>query len=102
MRPTAIGSGALALGLAAVAVQQGLAASGRYADARDMLGPYGQLLPGSDPGRYRDLRSGGDAARRNSLVSAGVAAAFAATAGVLGWWSWERDADAGGGLSVHF
>ncbi|ACL67681.1 conserved hypothetical protein [Anaeromyxobacter dehalogenans 2CP-1] len=108
MRPAAIGSGALALGLAAVAVQQGLAASGRYADARDMLGADGQLLPGSDPGRYRDLRSGGDSARRNAFVSAGVAAAFAATAGVLGWLSWDGDgdrdrhADASGGLSVRF
>ncbi|MFY3745658.1 hypothetical protein ACOQFB_17235, partial [Anaeromyxobacter sp. Red801] len=104
MRPAAIGSGALALGLAAVAVQQGLAASGRYADARDMLGPDGQLLAGSDPGRYRDLRGSGDAARRNAFVSAGFAAAFAATAGVLGWLTWDRDrdADAGGGLAVRF
>lgn len=88
MRPAAISSGGLALALGALAVQQGLSSSSAHDRADAMLGTGGVLRPGSDPSRYRDLRADGDAAARNAYVSAGVAVAFAATAGVLGWRSW--------------
>ena len=78
----------IALAVGALAVQQGLSSSSAHDRADAMLGPGGVLRPGSDPSRYRDLRADGDAAARNAYVSAGVAVAFAATAGVLGWKSW--------------
>jgi hypothetical protein len=88
MRPAALASGGLALGLAGLALQQRLSSSRAHDRADAMLGPGGALVPGSDPSRYRALRADGDAAARNAYVSAGVAVALAATAGVLGWRSW--------------
>jgi hypothetical protein len=93
MRPVAIGAGVLAVGLTGVAVHQGLAASSAYGDADRMVGADGLVRPGLDPARYYALRDDGDRARRNALVSAGVAAAFAATAGALGWISWGAGAE---------
>ena len=90
----------LAVGFAGVAVHQGLAASSAYGDADRMVGADGLIRPGLDPSRYRDLRSDGDQARRNALVSTGVAAVFAATAGALGWISW--DAAPAPALAVRF
>lgn len=93
MRPAAIGAGILAVGFTGVAIQQGMSASSAYGDADRMIGPDGLVQPGLDPSRYRELRSDGDRARRNALVSTGVAVAFAATAGALGWISWDRAAE---------
>jgi hypothetical protein len=93
MRPTAIGSGVLAGAFVVLAFQQGAASRSAYADADAMVGPDAQLLPGADPARYRDLKSDGDAAKRNAYISAGTAAAFAAVAGVLGWKSIDRPAE---------
>ena len=90
----------VALGLTGVAIQQGLTASSAYGDANRMVGAEGLLKPGLDPTRYYDLRSDGDRARRNALISAGVAAAFAATAGALGWISWDAVPEAG--VAVRF
>ena len=90
MRPAAIGSGIAACAFAALAIQQGFASRKAYSDADAMVGPGGTLVPGSDPARYRSLRSDGDAAKRNTYISAGAAAAFAAAAGVLGWKSMDR------------
>jgi hypothetical protein len=84
-------SGGLALGFAGLATQQGFAAASAGSDADAMLGSGGVLRPGTDPGRYRDLRDRADASSRNAYVSAGAAVVFAATAGVLGWSSWQRD-----------
>jgi hypothetical protein len=84
-------SGGLALGFAGLATQQGFAAASAGSDADAMLGSGGVLRPGSDPGRYRDLRDRADSTSRNAYLSAGAAAVFAATAGVLGWSSWQRD-----------
>jgi hypothetical protein len=84
-------SGGLALGFAGLATQQGLASASAGSDADAMLGSGGVLRPGSDPGRYRDLRDRADSSSRNAYLSAGAAAVFAATAGVLGWSSWQRD-----------
>jgi hypothetical protein len=92
MRPSAIASGITAGLLAALAVHQGLAARSAYADADAMVGPNSQLLPGSDPARYRDLKSDGDAAKRNAYVSAAAAAVLGAAAGYLGWKSVDRPA----------
>ena len=92
MRPAAIGSGVAAGLLAALAVHQGLAARSAYADADAMVGANSQLLPGSDPARYRDLKADGDAAKRNAYVSAGAALVIGAAAGYLGWRSMERPA----------
>jgi hypothetical protein len=49
-----------------------------------MVGSDGSLVAGSDPARYDDLVRRGDAAARNAWISAGVSAALAVTAGVLG------------------
>jgi hypothetical protein len=91
LRRAALAAGLAAGGCAALAVQQGLAARGAYADA-DAMVAGDVFVPGSDPARYRELRGEGDAARRNAYLSAGVAAAFGAAAGVLGWRSVERPA----------
>ncbi|HEY6097819.1 MAG TPA: hypothetical protein VIW03_00220 [Anaeromyxobacter sp.] len=93
MRPAAIGSGIAAGAFAALAIQQVFASRSAYSDADAMVGPGGTLVPGSDPARYRSLRSDGDAAKRNAYVSAGAAVAFAAAAGVLGWRSMGRPAE---------
>jgi hypothetical protein len=52
-----------------------------------MLGPDGILLPGSDPGRYRDLIEEADASKRNAYLAAGTSVVLAVAAGVLGWKS---------------
>jgi len=85
MRPSAYGAGALALVLAGLATYEGVQASNRYADAQAMLRPDGSFQPGADPARYADLRSSGDAARRNAWIGAGTAAVLAAASGVL-WY----------------
>ena len=92
IRPSAIGSGVAAVALAALAVQQGMAASSASSDANGML-DGGVFRPGADQARYGELRSDADAARRNAYLSAGFAAAFATAAGVLGWMSWDRSPD---------
>ncbi|HSD18579.1 MAG TPA: PEGA domain-containing protein [Anaeromyxobacter sp.] len=92
MRPTAIGSGVAAVALAALAVQQGMAASNASSDADAML-DGGVFRPGADQARYGELRGDADAARRNAYLSAGFAAAFTTAAGVLGWMSWDRSPD---------
>jgi hypothetical protein len=84
MRPATYASAALAVGLGGLALQQALAASGSYGDARDLVLPDGAV---SDSTRYRDLMSAGDSARRNAWIAAGGAVAFAAAAGVLGYLS---------------
>jgi hypothetical protein len=87
MRPAAIGAGVLAAGFGALSVQQGIAAADAYGDADAMLGPDGNLLPGSDAARYQDLLDRGDASQRNAYLAAGTTVVFAVAAGVLGWMS---------------
>ncbi len=87
LRRGAIGSAVLAAGFAGLGVQQGLAARRAYADADGMVAG-GVFLAGSsaaDVARYHALQDDGDSAKRNAWISAGAAAVFAATAGVLGW-----------------
>jgi hypothetical protein len=92
MRPSAYGAGALALVLAGFATYEGVQASNRYADAQALLRPDGSFQPGADPARYADLRSSGDAARRNAWIGAGAAVALAAASGVLWYLSREPHA----------
>ncbi len=87
MRPAAYGSAFLVGIFAGLAIHQGLAARQASADADAMVGPDGVLAPGSDATRYRELRDESRTAVRNTYLSAGAAAVFAATAGVLGWKS---------------
>ena len=85
---TAVGVSILT-GFLVLAIQQGFSARSAYADA-DAMASGGALLPGSDPARYHGLVDDGDAAKRNAYVSAGLAVAFGAAAGYLGWRSVDR------------
>ncbi|HEX9050874.1 MAG TPA: hypothetical protein VF841_10115, partial [Anaeromyxobacter sp.] len=89
-RPAAWGTGAVATACLVLAIQQGFSARSSYADADAMVRTDGVLVPGADPARYRGLLEDGDAARRNAYVSAGLAVAFGAAAGYLGWTSVDR------------
>jgi len=92
MRPVAWASGAVAVGLGGLAIQQSAQAARYRSDASAMVGPTGALVVGSDPSHYRELRAQADAATRNAYLSAGAAAVLAATAGVFGWWSFREPA----------
>ncbi len=85
VKPVVIGAGVLAVGLAGLAIQQGRAAGGAYADARALVGPGGILVPGADPAAHDALVARGDGASRNAWISGGAAVASAAGAG-LTWW----------------
>lgn len=99
LRPAALAAGVVAVGLAALGVQQGVTAARAGSDADQMMAGT-VLRPGSSPARYYALRSEARSARRNALVSVGAAAAFGSTAGVLAWISWDRAPAAG--LAVRF
>jgi hypothetical protein len=88
-RPAAYGAGALALGLAGIATWQGVAAHGRYQEADAMLRSDGVLAPGTTQQAYDDKRASADAAKRTAYLAAGGTLVFAATAGVLGYLSWD-------------
>ncbi len=88
MRPAAYGAGAVAGGLVALAIQQGFAARSAYSDADALVRADGVAL--TDPARYHALVDDGNAAKRNAYVSAGVAVAFGAAAGYLGWKSMDH------------
>lgn len=98
MRPAAWGSGAVALGLGAVAAWQGLDARSHTRKASAMVAPGGALYPGITRADYDASRASADAARRNAYVALGGSVAFAAAAGLLGWLSF----DAGGQPVVRF
>jgi hypothetical protein len=89
LKPGAYGAGAVALGLAGVAAWQGLTAYGRYQDADAMIRTDGVLAPGATQQAYDDKRASADAAKRNAYLAAGGTLVFAATAGVLGYLSWD-------------
>lgn len=84
IKPAAIGSAGLAVGLGALAVQQALASRSSYDKANDLVRPDGVI---ADSERYRQLANAGDRGRRNAWIGAGGAVVFAATAGVLGYLS---------------
>jgi hypothetical protein len=87
MRPVAIGTGVLALGLTGVAVYQGKSARSAYAQADAMVLPDGTLVPGADPATHAALVDDGNTASRNAWVAGTVAVCSAATAGLLAWLS---------------
>jgi hypothetical protein len=93
MTPAAIGAGVITMGFTAIAIQQGITSSATYADAEDMVGAGGTLKPGMDPVHYNELRDDGAAARRNTYITAGVAAVFAVTTGILGWKATHEPAE---------
>jgi len=86
MRPAAWVSGGFALGFAGLAVNQRLAANDAYARAESLLGPGGVPLS-SNLASFRVFTAEGDAAVRNTWISAGASVVFAAVAGLLGWSS---------------
>jgi hypothetical protein len=86
MKPAAIGSAGLAVGLAAVATQQFLSARSSYDEADALVRPDDGAV--ADGARYQELLDSGDRAKRNAWIAAGGALVFAATAGVLGYLSW--------------
>ncbi|MBL0277011.1 MAG: hypothetical protein IPQ24_13135 [Anaeromyxobacter sp.] len=87
LRPAALGSGVLAALLTGLAVQQGVAANGAYADADGMIQPNGQTRPGITYPQYLATLARGDDANRNAWVAGGAAAVSATAAGVLYWLS---------------
>lgn len=89
MRPAAYAAGAVAIGLAGVATWQGIAAHNEYRDANGMLRPDGALAPGVDRATYDRTLAAASASKRNAYIGAAGAAAFAITAGVLGYLSWD-------------
>ncbi len=85
MGPTAIGAGILSAGLAIIAIQQKGASDRAYSEADQQIGPSGAFKDAAAQQRWHVLREEGSGARRNAVISGSAAAAFAVTAGVLGW-----------------
>jgi hypothetical protein len=87
MRPAAYTAGAIAIGLAGVAVWQGISSHSSSSQADRMTGPNQTFPPGTDVARYNQLRADADAASRNMYIAAAGTAVFAAAAGALGYLS---------------
>jgi hypothetical protein len=87
VRPAAWVAGGFALGFAGLAVDRRLAANEAYDEAQELLGPGGALVSSTERSRFDSLTADGDAAARNSWISAGASVVFAAAAGFLGWTS---------------
>jgi hypothetical protein len=90
MRPATLGSAASAVAAGAFGLHQLLAARGHSRDAEALLRADGAIL--GDVGAYARHRRAESGARRNAWIGAAGTAVFAATAGVLGYLSWERGA----------
>ena len=88
LRPTAIGTGVLAVGLGALAWTQRASAAGAYRDADAML-LNGIYRPGADPARHDALVRQGDSATRTAWLAGTGAVISAAAAGVTWWFSRE-------------
>jgi hypothetical protein len=87
-KPVAVGSAVLAVGFTALAVQQGATASTAYADAGAMVLSNGSFRTGYSRATYDARQADGDAAMRNTYVSAGAAVVFGAAAVYFGWNAW--------------
>jgi len=96
-RPAAYTAGAVALGLAGIAVWQGLEARRSYDAAAAGLGPDGAVVAGGRAAYDRAIAAG-DGARRNAYIGAIGVAAFAGAAAVLGYLS----TDSRGAPAVRF
>jgi hypothetical protein len=90
MRPAAYAAGGVAVVLAGIATWQGVRAHAGYRDANGMVRPDGSLVPGLDAGAHDRAVASADGSRRNAYLAAVGAALFAATAGVLGYLSWDE------------
>jgi hypothetical protein len=90
MRRAALGAGAAALASGAFSVHQAFAARGLAGDAEALLRADGAIA--GDPLVYARHREEASAARRNVWIGAAGAVVFAATAGALGYLSWDDGA----------
>jgi hypothetical protein len=91
MRPAAWAAGGFAVAFAGLAVNQRLAANEAYGRAESLLGP-GEVPLSSNLESFRTFTAKGDAAVRNTWISAGASVVFAAAAGLLGWSSAQAPA----------
>lgn len=89
---SALGAGALAVGLGAFAGYEAVVASGKSSDAKAMLGhPF---APG-DRTRYNGLVADGDSARGRAAWAAGGAGVALAAGAVLGYLSYRSTGEVG-------
>jgi len=92
---TAVGAGALAIGLAGFATYEGISSSSSYSDAKAMRNPDGTLRPGFTIEQYNAKVDDGDGAKRIAWISGGAAVVSAAVGGVLGYLSYKRTGEIG-------
>jgi TolB-like protein len=92
---TAFGAGVLSVGLGAFAAYEGMAARGKYDDAKGLLESGGTLKATTTTTEYRGLVSDGDSAKKLAYVSGGAAVGCAVLSGVLGYVSYKRTGDFG-------
>jgi hypothetical protein len=90
LRPAAFAAGGLALALAGVATYEGFSSRDSYRKA-DVVPHQGIEYSPADQARRDALMRDADSARTAMYVTAGVAVALAATAGVLGYLSREPE-----------
>ncbi len=101
-KPLAIGTGVLAAGLGAFAIQQNLAANRAYSEARDQIGPDGQFKDANAQQRWNELRSEGERERRNAVICGATAAGLAVAAGIFGWNAWHSRPEQAAMLTIEF
>jgi hypothetical protein len=101
-KPAAVGSGVVAVGLAALAWQQSSAAKDNTGTANQQLLPNHQFKNLEAQSLYYKLEGEAKDHRRNALVCAGGSAAFGITAGVLAWNAWHGHPERGGKLAIAF
>lgn len=88
---SAIGTGAVTLGLAGVATWQGLSAQGRYGEAFELRDPAtGGLRTGVTAEQYDGLVTRGNDARNLALITGGGAVAALAATSVLSYLAYQQ------------
>jgi hypothetical protein len=92
---SALGAGALAVGLAGFATYEGISSSRSYSDANGMRNPDGTLKPGFTINQYNAKVGNGDDAKRTAWISGGAAVVSAAVSGVLGYINYQRTGEIG-------
>ena len=102
MKPAAIGSGVLAVGLVGLAWQQSSAGQRATREANDQLLPNGQFKSAEAQQRYATLQREVKDHRRNAVFSAVGAGGFAVSAGVLAWNAWRGHPERGDKLAFEF
>jgi PEGA domain len=92
---TAVGAGGLSVLLGAVAVYEGMQASSRYGDAKNLLQSDGAVRQDQSVSRYQSLVKDGDSAKSTAYVTAGGAVGCAVLSGVLGYMSYKQTGEIG-------